>query len=420
MSESAAHPAPHSENFSLRDFLPLPGQSLDAQVEAFSQYYRGMAGELLYMREIQGPAGPVVTIREGGHERELVMLGSNNYLDLANHPQVKEAVKEAVDQFGVGCGGPPLLNGTTRLHRELEGRLAAMKGCEDALLFSSGFLANLGWGALLRPQDVVIYDELSHASLHDSLKLARCRSQFFGHNDTEELAKILAATRARAPEANVVVAVEGVYSMDGDLAPLGEIRALCDAHGAWLMVDDAHGTGVLGESGAGSLAHFGVHAEIVMGTFSKAFGTAGAFIAGSRALVDYLRFYARTHMFSAALPHPVVATVLAGLDVLAGEPWRLEQLHANARYLAAGLRALGLEVGQESAILPVRVPPPANLRLLARRLHEAGYFVNAIEPPAVPPEAQRLRVSVMATHTPEHLDGLVAAIARVGREVGLL
>ena len=426
MTQPRTQPATHSENFSLRDFLPLPDQGLDAQVAAFSHHYRLAAGdgELLYMRELQGPADAVVTVADPatGAPREMIMLGSNNYLGLANHPAVKSAVKEAVDAYGIGCGGPPLLNGTSRLHRELERQLAALKGCDDAVLFTSGFLANLGWvTALLRPQDVVIYDEYSHASLFDAIKLARCKSQFFAHNDMQELEAILASTRQRSPQANLVVSVEGVYSMDGDLAPLPEVRALCDRYGAWLMVDDAHGTGVMGASGAGTAEHFGVHrVEIAMGTFSKAFGTAGGFIAGSQALIDYLRFFARSHMFSAALPHPVVASVLAGLAVMREEPWRRERLHENAAYLAEGLRGLGLAIDYESAILPLIVPVGVDLRALTRRVHEEGLFVNAIEAPAVPADAQRLRISLMATHERTHLDRAISVLSRVGREVGLL
>lgn len=421
-------PASHAENFSLRDFLLLPGRALDEQVHAFSAQWRQTVaeGETLYMRELQGPADAVVAIQDPrtGQHREMIMLGSNNYLGLANHPAVKEAVKASIDEFGVGCGGPPLLNGTSRLHRELEMRLAALKGAEDVLLFGSGYLTNLGWvGALLRPQDVLVYDEYCHASLFDALKLARCRSQFFRHNDLAELSRILQATRARTPDANIVVAVEGVYSMDGDLAPLPALRALCDDHGAWLMVDDAHGTGVMGPGGSGTASHFGLAGgavDIAMGTFSKAFGTVGGFIAGRRELIDYLRFFARSHMFSAALPHPVVATVLAGLDVMQREPWRQERLHENARRLGDGLAALGLDVTRESAIIPLIVPASVDLRRLTRRVHEEGLFVNAIEAPAVPADKQRLRLSLMATHTPEHLATVLSVLERVGREAGLL
>lgn len=428
MTDHPAQAASHGENFSLRDFLPLPNQELGAQIAAFAHHYQvaAQSGATLYMRELQGPADAVVTVADagGGAPRRMIMLGSNNYLGLANHPAVKEAVKAAIDEYGTGCGGPPLLNGTTTLHRRLESRLAELKGAEDALLFSSGFLANIGWlTALLGPQDILIYDEYSHASLFDAFKLARCRSQFFGHNDMAELAAILAATRARHPVANVVVSVEGVYSMDGDLAPLPAIRALCDEYRAWLMVDDAHGTGVMGPAGAGTAAHFGLRhgaVDVAMGTFSKAFATVGGFITGSRALIGYLRFFARSHMFSAALPHPVVATVLAGLEVMAAEPWRQERLHHNAATMAAGLRSLGLAIYHESAILPVIVPPGVDLRLLTRRLHEEGLFMNAIESPAVPADKQRLRISLMATHTPEHLAQAIAIISTVGREVGLI
>lgn len=427
MLDHTAQPT-NSENFSLRDFLPLPNQRFDEQVEAFSQIYRQIAGsgDALYMRELQGPADATVTIRDPqtGADRDMVMLGSNNYLGLANHPVVKQAVKDCVDAFGAGCGGPPLLNGTSSLHRQLERRLADLKGADDAVLFSSGFLTNVGWvTALMRPQDVLIYDEYSHASLFDALKLARCKSQFFAHNDVSQLAQILEATRQRAPNANLVVSVEGVYSMDGDLAPLPAIRALCDRFDAWLNVDDAHGTGVLGAGGCGTATHLGLghgDVDVAMGTFSKTFGTVGGFIAGKQALIDYLRFFARSHMFSASLPHTVVATVLAGLDVMRDEPWRQERLHANAAYLAQGLRNLGLDIHYESAILPVIVPPRVDLRRLTRRLHDEGLFCNAIEAPAVPPDKQRLRLSLMATHTQAHLDRALDVIGRVGREVGLI
>jgi 8-amino-7-oxononanoate synthase len=415
-------PASHAENFSLQDFLPDAGRGVLGQIDAFAA---GWATEVeagtLYMRELASPADAVVTLADG---RELVMLGSNNYLGLANHTAVKEAVKAAIDAFGVGCGGPPLLNGTTRLHRQLEARLAALKGAEDALLFSSGFLANVGWVcALMRSQDVLIYDELSHASLHDALRLARCRSRFFAHNDVAELEALLAAERRRSPDGLVVVAVEGVYSMDGDLAPLPALREACDRYGAWLAVDDAHGTGVLGLEGAGTAAHLGLPhgaVEVAMGTFSKAFGTVGGFVAGPKRLIDYMRFFARAHMFSAALPHPVVATVLAGLDVMRDEPWRQARLHENAAYLVAGLRAMGLETSSASGIVPVFVPAGVDMRALTRGLHQAGIFVNAIEAPAVPADSQRLRFSVMATHTQSHLDAALGAIREVGQAVGLV
>ena len=428
MTEPVSRPATHAENFSLRDFLPASSQDAEAQIAAFGATYRAAcaSGEALYMREVVGPADAVVPVRDPatGAVREMIMLGSNNYLGLANHPAVKAAVIAAVQDFGVGCGGPPLLNGTTALHRQLERALADLKGAEDALLFSSGFLANVGWvGALMRPQDVLVYDELSHASLYDAIKLARCKSQFFAHNDVAELEAILRAQRARNPEALIVVAVEGVYSMDGDLAPLGAIRAACDRHGAWLAVDDAHGTGVLGRAGSGTADHLGLpHAavDVAMGTFSKAFGTAGGFVAGSRERIDYLRFFARTHMFSAALPHPVIATVLAGIEVMASEPWRQRRVHENAAYLVRGLAGLGLETSTASGIVPVFIPAGVDMRALTRGLHEAGIFANAIEAPAVPADSQRLRLSVMATHTEAHLDAALAAIAEVGRAVGLV
>lgn len=419
-------PKAHAENFSLRDFLPLPDANLGETVAAFAELYgrAAEAGELLYMRELVSAPGPTVRLREGDSEREFIMLGSNNYLGLATHPKVLAAAHAAIDRWGYGMGGPPLLNGTSALHRELEAALAQLKGTEDALLFSSGFLTNLGWlTALARPQDVVLYDEWSHASLHDALKLARCKARHFAHNDVAELEALLQANRKQHPNANLLVAVEGVYSMDGDLAPLPAIAEACQRHGAWLVVDDAHGTGVLGTHGAGATSHWKLPPEAValhMGTFSKSFATTGGFLAGKKELIAYLRFYARSHMFSAALPPPVVAGVLAGIEVMAEEPQRQRQLHANRLHLVGSLRRLGLDVHSDSAIVPVVVGSAVGARRLAAELHQRGVFANAVEPPAVPAESQRLRLSLMATHTPAQLDTVVAAIGSAGRVLGLL
>lgn len=422
IASSGATPAPHSENFTLQAFAD-PRAPLAQRLTAFAGAlaHTREQGGVLTMREIRSSAGPTVQVADpaSGALRELVMLGSNNYLGLTTHPTVLAAVQEALERYGAGCGGPPLLNGTTALHRRLEAELAALKGADDALLFSSGYAANLGWlSALLGPKDLLIYDELSHASLYDAMKLARCKARFFAHNDMGSLTARLEHARAQEPDMTIVVSVEGVYSMDGDLAPLREIRALCDRYGAWLMVDDAHGTGVMGESGAGTAEHFGVPVEIALGTFSKTFGTAGAFVAGSRELVSYLRYFARSHMFSAALPHLVVATVLGGLAVLRAEPERRARLHANARHLAGRLAEAGLPVSHESAILPLLKPAGVDLRRMNARIHALGVFANTVEAPAVPPEAERLRLSVMATHTPEQLDFAASVIARAAREAG--
>ncbi|MBI4508020.1 MAG: aminotransferase class I/II-fold pyridoxal phosphate-dependent enzyme [Deltaproteobacteria bacterium] len=377
------------------------------------------------LREAAGAAAHRMPIKDPatGEAREVLMFGSNNYLGLANEPYVVEKTIEAIRKFGIGCGGPPLLNGTTSLHRTLEERLAEFKHCEAALIFSSGYAANVGWTTgLLSPKDILIYDAQSHASLSDGIKMGRFESAHFAHNDLNHLRRRLMQARWKHAYTNVIVCVEGVYSMDGDVAPLPEIRRLCSKYDALLCIDDAHGTGVLGAKGSGTAEHFQMEGQvdIVMGTFSKIFAVTGGFIAGSRELVDYLRFFSRSYMFSASLPPPVVASVLAGLEFLQAHPERVKQLHENVAYLVAGLRSIGYEINCETAIIPVFVPPSINIRRVVSRLHEEGVFVNGVEYPAVPKARQRLRLSVMATFTRKDLDFALDKLERVGREFGML
>jgi 8-amino-7-oxononanoate synthase len=356
------------------------------------------------------------------------MFGSNNYLGLTTHPHLIEAVKRAVDEFGVGMGGPPLLNGMSSLHRKLEARIAQFKGSEDALLFASGFQAQLGWvNGLLRDDDVLICDELVHASLYDAIKLVsvgtRVRAFTFKHNNCEDLEKrLVKCQQLETANRLIYVAVEGVYSMDGDLAPLPAIRELCDRYGAILVVDDAHGTGVMGKKGTGTDEHFGLKGriDVTMGTFSKALGVTGGFITASREVIEYLRFFARSYMFSASLSTPVVAAILAGFDIIEQEPERISQLRANSNYLLQQLQASGFQASSDSAIIPVRIPAEIAIRTLAWRFHQEGIFVNSVEYPAVPLNAQRLRISVMATHTREDLDTFIHVCKNLDREFSIV
>lgn len=373
--------------------------------------------QTMYMRLIDSSADRQVEIIEvaSGLRRKMLMFGSNNYLGLANHPRVKKAVQDAVDVYGVGLGGPPLFNGYTSLHRQLEERLSALKHAEDTLIFPTGYSANVGLvNCLTGRHDVVIFDEYHHASLRDGLRMAKVRNHAFAHNDIGELRGLLAAARPES-EGDMFVCVEGVYSMDGDMAPLPEIVPLCRKRNAVLILDDAHGTGVMGASGSGTAEHFGLEKsiDITMGTFSKAFGVVGGFVSSSRPIVSYMRVFARSYMFSASLPPVVIAAVLAGLDVVESEPWLREQLRANVAYAAEGFRRLGLDVHPESAIIALRVPATMNIREAALRFHEAGVFVNCVEYPAVPLDQQRFRVSLMATHTKEDVDRLLEVTGEV-------
>lgn len=405
------------ENFNLQEVLLKDSKlKLRDRVNSFLAFKaeNDKKKQNFFGREILSAAGSEVVVKNPFSNECITMLmfGSNNYLALANHPYVKEAVHKVMAKYGVGIGGPPLLNGYTRLHRELEERLAALKHTESAALFSSGYNANVGLiSGLITKKDLVLYDKYSHASFCDGLKMSKVTSLSFAHNQTEELDRLLQANRPRV-EGDVFVGVEGVYSMDGDLAPLDKIVPLVRKHKALLVLDDAHGTGLLGEQGAGTAAAFGVadEVDITMGTFSKAFSVSGGFIAASEAVISYLKFFARLYMFSASLPPVVVAAVLAGLDIVEKEPEHRGQLHANVRYATELLRPYGLAAEPKAAIIALRAPEHMNIRQASYLFHQAGIFLNSVEFPAVPVTEQRFRISIMSTHTKAQIDRLVEAV----------
>lgn len=408
------------ENFDLRDML-LRGRHmrLTDRTRFFGGFLRDLEehGELLTRRCIASAADREVRVTDPatGATRPMLMFGSNNYLGLATHPHLRARASAALVEFGAGVGGPPLLNGYTTLHRELELRLAALKGSEDALVFASGYAANVGLVAgLMQKSDTVYYDAYSHASFCDGMKMAGVQAHAFPHNDLGALRAMLVAAGSERT-GDRYVAVEGVYSMDGDLAPLPELVALCKEFDAILLVDDAHGTGVMGANGGGTAEHFGVKSDIAisMGTFSKTFAVTGGFIAGPKPVIDYLRYFARPYMFSASLSPVVVATVLAGLEVLEQEPERLWHLRQNIAYAAACLNRIGFDVHPETAIIPLIVPGWMDIRYASRLFHEKGIFVNSIEYPAVPVTQQRFRISIMATHTGNDIERLTRAVREV-------
>jgi 8-amino-7-oxononanoate synthase len=356
--------------------------------------------------------------------RRLLNLSSNNYLGLARHPRVVEAVVEAARAWGGGAGSSRLVAGTSDLHRALEARLAAFKGAESALLFTSGYTANLGViPALVGPGDLVLGDALNHASLIDGCRLSRAEYRTYGHRNVGELEDHLAGWERENHSGRRLVVTDTVFSMDGDLAPMADIADACDRHGALLMVDEAHATGCLGPQGRGLLAHLGLEerASVSMSTLSKAFGGLGAFVAGGSALMEYLVNVARTFMFTTALPPTVVAGTLAALEVLEQEPQRLGDLQRNARALREGLCCLGFDtLGSETHIVPVLVGGAERTLEMAGALRAEGLFAVAIRPPTVPTGRCRIRASVMATHTSEEIDRAVEAFGRVGRRLGLI
>jgi 8-amino-7-oxononanoate synthase len=383
------------------------------------QVARALRAEGLYpyYRSIGSPQEPVVKI-DG---REVIMLGSNNYLGLANHPEVKRAASDATARYGTGAAGSRLLNGTFDIHVELEERLAAFMRRESALVFTTGFQVNLGvLSCLLGRQDLVFLDSLDHASIIDGVRLGFARTAKFAHNDMDDLAAKL--ERAPADKGKLIV-VDGVFSMEGDLANLPALAKLAGEHGVGLMVDDAHGLGVFGEHGRGTPEHFGVEdgVDLVAGTFSKSLASVGGFIAGDEEVVDYIRHHARSEIFSASPPPASVAAAIAALEIIEREPERRAQLWKNTHYMLRELRALGFDTGDsESPVIPIVVGDDLTTFRMVQRLQELGIFANPVISPAVPPGGSLIRTSYMATHERKHLDRALEVLAQVGREMGIL
>ena len=375
------------------------------------------AGLYPYYRVISSAQDPVV-MHDG---RELVMLGSNNYLGLTNDPEVKEAAAMALALYGTGCAGSRLLNGTLDVHVELEGRLAEFMRREAALTFSTGFQVNLGvLSCLLERSDIAFLDALDHACIIDGCRLGFGKHHKFRHNDMADLEQKLANAPA---ERGKLIVVDGVFSMEGDLAPLPRIVELKQRFGARLMVDDAHGLGVFGENGRGTPEHFGVEAEVdlVMGTFSKSLAAVGGFVAGDRYVIEHIKHTARAEIFSAAPPPASVAAAMKALEIVEREPERRKRLWENTEYMKRELTALGFDTGHSSSpVIPIVVGEDLASYTMTTRLGQEGVFVNPVVSPAVPPGRAMIRTSYMATHTREHLDRSLEALAKVGRELGVI
>ncbi len=367
------------------------------------------------LRLVEGAQGPRVTL-DG---RSVLLLCSNDYLGLAGHPRVREAAAEAALGWGAGAGASRLISGNMTPHRRLEQRLAEFKGYETALLFGSGYLANVGTIAALAGRgEVVFSDELNHASIVDGCRLARAETFVYRHGDPEHLAWGLREAAGRG----ALIVSDGVFSMDGDVAPLAELARLAREHGCRLMIDEAHATGALGPGGRGSVAAAGLSDEVdlVVGTLGKALGSYGAYVCASAELREYLLNTARSFIFSTALPPPSLAAALAALDLLEAEPERVRRLGANAAALRAGLAAEGLAAGgDESQIVPLEVGEAGATMALCERLLERGVFAQGIRPPTVPPGSSRLRFSVMATHEGAELREAARAAGAAARELGI-
>jgi 8-amino-7-oxononanoate synthase len=366
------------------------------------------AGIYPYFRTICSAQDPVVRM----NGRDVIMLGSNNYLGLTNHPEVKQAARQAIDTYGTGCAGSRFLNGTLDIHEQLEEKLAAFMGRPAALTFSTGFQVNLGViSCLVERGDVVYLDKLDHACIIDGARLG-----FGGVVRFEE------RLAARDPRKGGMIVVDGVFSMEGDVVDLPRLAELASRFGCRLMVDDAHGIGVMGEHGRGTAEHFGVEdrVDLVMGTFSKSLASVGGFIVGEERVINWIKHRARSLIFSAAPPPASVAAVLKAVEIIEREPERRERLWENTRFMATGLAGLGFDTGGSTTpVIPVVVGDDRLAFFMAHRLQEEGVFVNPVVSPAVQPERALLRTSYMATHNRDHLSRALEAFERVGREVGL-
>jgi 8-amino-7-oxononanoate synthase len=377
---------------------------------------RGM-GLYLYFRMIESGQDPVVTM--GGHR--VIMLGSNNYLGLTNHPEIKEAAAQALRKYGTGTAGSRFLNGTLDIHVELEDKLAAFMQRDAAVCFSTGFTVNLGViSALIGRRDAVILDSLDHACILDGARMSLGRVLKYPHNDMDALEERL---RSLDDDTGAMIVIDGIFSMEGDVANLPRIVELKKRFNTRLMVDDAHGIGVMGANGRGTGEHFGLDHEvdIVMGTFSKSLAGVGGFVAGDSDVIDWIKHKARPLMFSAAPPPASVASVIKALEVMIREPERRHQLWEITDYMKREFNTLGFNTGESaSPVIPLVVGEDVTSFIMTKRLQEEGVFVNPVVSPAVPPGRAMIRTSYMATHTREHLDRALEAIAKVGRELGVI
>ncbi len=370
-----------------------------------------------YFRPIESDQDTVVRI--GG--KPVLMFGSNSYLGLTNHPRLKEGAIKAIEKYGTGCAGSRFLNGTLDIHLQLEERLARLVGKDEALVYATGFTANSGVvPCLAGREDYLLFDELDHASIIEGKRLSFAKQLKYKHNDMASLEKQL---KRCAPDRIKVIVVDGVFSMEGDIVRLPEVVELAKRYNASIMVDEAHSLGVFGAHGAGICEHFGLtqDVDVIMGTFSKSLGTIGGFVAADKEIINYLKHNSRTLIFSASITPASTGCVLAALDVMAEETWRMEALWRNTRQALEGFRQAGFEIGPtQSPIIPLYVRDNLKTFRLTRMLMDDGVFVNPVVAPAVPPEDTLIRYSLMATHTPEQIDESVCKITKAAKALGIV
>ncbi|HHY82353.1 MAG TPA: aminotransferase class I/II-fold pyridoxal phosphate-dependent enzyme [Clostridiales bacterium] len=413
-----------STKYSLKDFAYIQDADIMKRASIFQSYMEDVKEKhhYQYRRVSLNGSGPTMEVIDTytGKPREMIYMASNDYLNLTRHPRVLEAGYKALMKYGAGAGSVPLLGGTLDIHRQLEKDVASFKGCEDAIIYTSGFGSNCNTLlALLGKQDIAILDQYVHASIVDGCQKTNVR--YFRHNNMDALKKIL--EKSQNEYVTKLVVVDGVYSMDGDIAPLDEIVELAHKYGAYVMVDEAHATGVIGEHGRGTPEHFHLEGkvDIVAGTFSKAFGAVGGFIASNAELVEYLRFYSRGYMFSTAMTPQAAGSLCEAMKVIVEEPQLREKLWENIRYFRKNLLSLGFNLGHsETAIFPIIIGDDWKVKEIGRRLDEMGIYVNPVFYPAVSRNLSRIRISLMAGHTKEHLDKVLNAMEYLGKEYGII
>ncbi len=416
----------NSDNYTLADFGELSDKDIFAKtgpsLEYIDDYKR--KGYYIYQKVLATPCENRVNIVEekSGKPREVIMMGSNNYLGLTTHPKVVAAAIRACEEFGTGSGGAALLSGTTEIHRRLEKRLAMFLGCEDAVVFPNGYSTNVGTlSALAGKGDLIISDMLNHTSIVDGCRLSEGDYRVYRHRDMSHLENIL--RRSCDKYAGKLIVTDGVFSMDGDICPLPEIMELARKYNARVMIDEAHAIGVIGNNGRGTCDYFDMIGEvdIIMGTLSKALAGVGGFVASSRDVVNHLRHFAHSYFFSSNLPPSVEASALAALDVIEEEPQMIIKLKKNAVYMHSHLRGMGYNLPDVyTPILPVFIGKELTLRKMGKRFNELGLYISPIPYPAVPKNKARFRVCLMATHRKQDMDDALTIMEQVGKEFGII
>ncbi|MCK4695149.1 MAG: pyridoxal phosphate-dependent aminotransferase family protein [Candidatus Cloacimonetes bacterium] len=392
--------------------------SLLDKVKGFTKAKEIMAlGHYPYFRVIDSEQDTEVMC----NGKRMLMMGSNSYLGLTNHPRVIEAAKKATDKYGTGCAGSRFLNGTLDIHIELEDKLAKLVGKEASLAFAAGYMANLGAiSAMVDRGECIVTDKYDHASILDGCMLSLGKMVRFNHNNMKHLDTVL---EKKVAGKNALIVVDGIFSMEGDIADIPNICKIAKKHGVSVMVDEAHSLGVLHKTGAGATMHFGCtdDVEIIMGTFSKSLASVGGFIAGSKDLIHYIKHFARPLIFSASLPPASAATVLEACKIMKEEPERIEKLWENTHYMAENFKAMGYDTGSScTPVIPLHVGDMMNAFKMWKQLDDEGVFINPVVPPAVPPNDTLIRTSFMATHTKEQLDEALEKFEKIGKSVGVI